>query len=151
MTIYLVDTNIWLRSVQREAAQHGVAVEALTQLLAQGHELVLTPQNLIEFWSVASRPSAANGLGWSVATVRQEIDRLLTQFPLLDDTAAVFQHWLQLVSTYGVIGRRVHDVRIVAVMLTHTITHLLTFNDDDFRAFTMITVVTPQAIGTSRS
>lgn len=143
MTAYLLDTNIWLRSVQREAPQHSVAVEALATLLAQGNDLFITAQNLIEFWSVASRPIAANGLGWSVETVRQEIERLQAQFPLLDDTAEVFTHWLQLVSAYQVIGRRVHDARLVASMLTHDVTHLLTFNRDDFRQFAMITVVTP--------
>ena len=110
----------------------------------------MTAQNLIEFWSVASRPIEANRLGWSVETVRQEIDRLLALFPLLDDTADVFTHWLQLVSTYRVIGRRVHDARLVAAMLTHGVTHLLTFNRDDFRQFAMITVVTPMDLLASR-
>jgi predicted nucleic acid-binding protein len=105
--------------------------------------VVITLQNLIEFWSVASRPTEANGLGWSVETVRQEIDRLLALFPLLDDTGDVFTHWLQLVSAYRVIGRRVYDARLVAAMLTRGVTHLLTFNRDDFRQFAMITVVTP--------
>jgi hypothetical protein len=81
MTAYLLDTNIWLRSVQREAPHH----------------------------------------------------------PIAD----VFTHWRQLVSAYRVIGRRVHDARLVAAMLTHGVTHLLTFNRDDFRQFAMITVVTP--------
>lgn len=63
--------------------------------------------------------------------------------PLLDDTADLFTHWLQLVSTYRVVGRRVHDARLVAAMLVHGITHLLTFNRDDFRHFAMITVITP--------
>ncbi len=73
---------------------------------------------------------------------RQEIDRLHTQFPLLDDTADVFGHWVSLVTAFQVIGRRVHDARLVAVMLAHGITHLLTFNHLDFRQFP-ITVITP--------
>lgn len=36
MTAYLLDTNIWLRSVQGEAPHHPIAVEALAILLAQG-------------------------------------------------------------------------------------------------------------------
>jgi predicted nucleic acid-binding protein len=83
MAAYLVDTNIWLRAVQRESPHHALAVNALAALLTRGEVIGLVAQNLIEFWSVASRPSAANGLGWPVATVLQEIDRLLTQFPLL--------------------------------------------------------------------
>jgi len=82
MAAYLFDTNIWLRAVQRESPHHALAVNALAALLARGDVICLTAQNLIEFWSVASRPSEANGLGWPVTTVRQEIDRLLAQFPL---------------------------------------------------------------------
>jgi predicted nucleic acid-binding protein len=149
MTSYLIDTNIWLRGVQHAAPHHMAAVEALATLLAQGNDVFITTQNLIEFWSVASRPIESNGLGWSVEAVRQEIDRLLVQFPLLDDTAAIFSHWLQIVSTYRVVGRRVHDARLVAVMLAHDVTHLLTFNRDDFRQFDMITVVCPADISAS--
>ncbi len=143
MTTYLLDTNIWLRSVQRESPHHTLAVEALATLLTQGHDLFITSQNVVEFWSVASRPIEANGLGWSVETVRQEIEHIQTQFPLLDDTADIFVQWLHFVSMYRVIGRRVHDARLVAAMLVHGVTHLLTFNRDDFRQFPMITVVIP--------
>ena len=146
MTGYLLDTNVWLRAIQREAPQHPLAVEALATLLARGDAIFVTPQNLIDFWSVASRPAEANGLGWPVEVVQLEIDRVLAQFPLLDDTPGVFTHWRDLVTTHRVIGRRVHDARLVAVMLAHQITHLLTFNRDDFRQFGEIVVVEPAEV-----
>ena len=59
MTAYLLDTNIWLRSVQREAPHHPIAVEALAALLAQGNDVFITAQNLIEFWSVVSQRNYA--------------------------------------------------------------------------------------------
>ena len=142
MTTFLLDTNIWLRTVQRESPQHALAVEALATLLLQGDAVCITAQNVIEFWSVATRPATANGLGWSVEVVCQEIERLQAQFPLLDETADVFAHWVSLVTAGQVIGSRLHDARLVAVMLPHGITHLLTFNHLDFRQFP-ITVVTP--------
>lgn len=141
MTTYLLDTNVWLRVVQSGSIQHPIAVNAIATLLEQGDELYITAQNVIEFWSVASRPATANGLGWSTGAVGLEIDRMLAQFPLLDETPTVFMHWLRLVSAYNVVGRRVHDVRLVAVMVTHGISHLLTFNTDDFSAFSEIVTV----------
>jgi len=143
MTKYLLDTNVWLRVVQREAPHHPLAVDALAAILAQGDEIFVTAQNLIEFWSVASRPTQANGLGWTVEAVRLEVERVLDQFPLLDDTPAILAHWLHLVSMYQIIGRRVHDARLVAAMQAHEISHLLTFNGDDFRVFAEIVVVEP--------
>jgi predicted nucleic acid-binding protein len=149
MAAYLFDTNIWLRAVQRESPHHALAVDALAALLARGDGIYLTAQNLIEFWSVASRPSEANGLGWPVTTVRQEIDRLLAQFPLPEETPAIFAHWRQLVTDHQITGRRVHDARLVAAMLAHGVTHLLTFNGDDFRAFDEIVVVAPADVLTA--
>jgi predicted nucleic acid-binding protein len=143
MNAYLFDTNIWLRAVQRESPHHALAVNALAALLARGDAIYLTAQNLIEFWSVASRPSEANGLGWPVTTVRQEVDQLLAQFPLLEETPAIFAYWRQLVTDHQITSRRVHDARLVAAMLAHGVTHLLTFNGDDFRAYDEIAVVAP--------
>lgn len=91
----------------------------------------------------------ANGRGWSVAIVRQEIDRLLNQFPLLDDTPAIFVSWRKLVTIHQITGRRVHDARLVAVMLAHGIMHLLTFNGDDFRSYDEIVVVEPANVITA--
>jgi predicted nucleic acid-binding protein len=50
------------------------------------------------------------------------------------------------VTNYQLQGKRVHDARLVAVMLVHGVTHLLTFNPDDFRSIHEIVVVHPQAI-----
>ncbi len=147
MAALLLDTNIWLRAVQPGASQHLLTVEALAALLDRGDEVFLTAQNVIEFWSVASRPIGANGLGWSAETTHQEVQRALAQFPLLVDTPAVFAHWLALVSGHRLTGRRVHDARLVAVMLAHGIGQLLTFNRDDFRVFGEIAVVDPADIG----
>ncbi len=41
-------------------------------------------------------------------------------------------------------GKRTHDARIVATMLAHEITHLLTFNPSDFAVTSSITIVQPQ-------
>ncbi len=43
-------------------------------------------------------------------------------------------------------GVNVHDARLVAAMLVHGLTHILTFNTPDFRRFSQITVVHPSEI-----
>jgi predicted nucleic acid-binding protein len=146
MRALLLDTNIWLRVVQPTAPQHAIAVDALAALIAQGATVYVTAQNVIEFWSVATRPVDANGLGWSVEAAAQEVERIMALFPSLDDTPAVFAHWQTLVAAHRVIGRRVHDARLVAVMLAHDVSHILTFNGDDFRGFNEIVVVEPTSV-----
>ena len=51
-----------------------------------------------------------------------------------------------LVKKYNVKGVNFHDTRIVAAMLVHGITHILTFNVEDFKRFIEIAVVHPNDI-----
>ncbi len=69
-------------------------------------------------------------------------------FQLLPDTAAIYRKWLRLVQTYSVAGVGAHDARIVAAMKAHAVTHLVTFNADDFKRFnkTEIAVLTPAGL-----
>ena len=146
MTAYLLDTNILLRSSDSNSPWQPLADASVTQLLRQGNQLWITSQNIIEFWVVATRPINVNGLGWSIAQTCAEIEQILNQFPQLEETPQIFPHWFSLVTTYQLQGKRVHDARLVAVTLAHGITHLLTFNSDDFRNINEIRVIQPQAI-----
>jgi predicted nucleic acid-binding protein len=146
MASYLVDTNILLRASDPGSLHYQLAIQALTRLAAAGAEVYITPQNLIEFWAVATRARDANGFGWSVAKAALEIEQLRKSFLFLEDTPDVFIHWRSLVTTYGITSKRVHDTRLVAVMLAHGVTHFLTFNTDDFKTFTNITLVHPDEV-----
>ena len=65
---YLVDTNVLLRSLALANPHKAVARNAIKALLQNGAELCIAPQNLIEFWSVCTRPEKKNGLGKTVAS-----------------------------------------------------------------------------------
>jgi predicted nucleic acid-binding protein len=65
MTQYLLDTNVISRFCNAADVDHALVIEAIAQLLNQGDDCVLTPQVLIEFWVVATRPTEVNGLGWT--------------------------------------------------------------------------------------
>jgi hypothetical protein len=64
---YLADTNILLRWVSPADPQRSLAVDSVKALQRRGEVVHITPQNLIEFWGVATRPAAVNGLGMSPA------------------------------------------------------------------------------------
>jgi len=140
MSRYLIDTNVLLRSAVNTSARNPAAAGAITVLLSRGDELFLAPQVLMEFWSVATRPASVNGFGWPVDAVRSEIDRLLDQFPLLPETPGVFDEWLRLVTKHRVSGKQSHDIRLVAILNTHQVARLLTFNTEDFKAFDAIAI-----------
>ena len=143
---YLCDTNILSALTKRQNPQYSDVRRALTVLRKQGAKLCLTPQNLIEFWAIATRPISANGLDLSVTKTSLEVKKFKRYFIVYDDVPNIFAEWENLVLKHGVSGKNVHDTRLVAAMLTHQITHLLTFNGKDFKRFTEITAVDPQAV-----
>ncbi len=146
MTRYLLDTNVILRLSNPSDKQHNLVVQAVATLLRQGNKCYLTPQVLIELWVVATRPADKNGLGWLPQQASNIIKQLLQRFPMVEENPEVFFNWLTLVTTNQIKGKRTHDIRIVAVMLSSEIDHILTLNPKDFARIPGITVVHPQNI-----
>ncbi len=143
MTTYLVDTNVLLRWVQPAAPENPLAVAAIDALRAGGDVLVITPQNLVELWSVATRPASANGLGMTPAIADSMAQRVERLFPLVPDGPQIHHEWRRLVVAHAVQGRQVFDARLAAVMIVHGISHILTFNDADFRRYPQVTALNP--------
>jgi predicted nucleic acid-binding protein len=142
---FLVDTNILLRSIDLSHPMNALSDQTLRTLREQGEQLCIVPQNLIEFWNVYTRPLERNGLGGTPEKAEQEVTQLKAFFPLLLDTPAIYPAWERLVSAYRVQGVNVHDARLVAAMLVHGLTHIVTFNGRDFARYAEITVVVPAA------
>lgn len=138
---YLVDTNTLLRFADRTHPLHPAIRAAIRKLREGGHRLCTTPQNLIEFWNVATRPLDRNGFGLTPADTDRLLRLIERLFPLLPDSPEVYQEWRRLVVSFGVSGVKVHDARIVAAMMVHSVTRILTFNTTDFVRFTSVGVV----------
>lgn len=139
----LLDTNIVLRLGDKSHAMHGEALAAIDWLNANGHECLIVPQVLYEYWVVATRPAEKNGLGMLVAHADAAISQWIALFRLLLDERGVFGHWRELVTAHDVKGRNAHDARLVAAMQRHGVTHILSFNKSDFTRFTAISAITP--------
>jgi len=136
MSVYLADTNILLRAIQRDdAAVRALARDALKVLYRRGHSVCIFPQNLIELWSVSTRPLSSNGLGLSLAETGRYLSRCESFFTVLPETPAIFGEWKRLVTAYGVSGLKVHDARLVAAMNVHGVKHIVTFDVEDFRRY----------------
>ena len=146
MALYLVDTNVLLRFVNVEAELYETIYNALDVLVERQNEVAIVPQNLYEFWAVATRPPSANGFGWSVQRTRAQLDTLRQRFKLLNDTPDLFSTWLELVTRFEVKGKQVHDACLVAAMQTHSVKNLLTLNIKDFERYSEIELIHPEEI-----
>ena len=143
----LLDTNLLTRLTRSHDPQSAVARTAVHTLLQRGERLVIVPQNLYEFWAVATRPAGAppagrNGLGMTTAQAAQWLNFFRRRFALLYDRDELSRLWQALVETHSITGFRSHDVRLVAAMQSYGVTHLLTFNPADFRGLP-IAIVDP--------
>ena len=139
----LIDTSTLLRTLQIRHPQYETAAYALEVLPSRGRDLHIVPQNLFELWVVATRPVAQNGLGLSIPDATSELRRLQRMFHLLPDTPAIYQVWENLVIQYQVSGKPAHDARLVAAMLVHGLTSILTFDRTGFSRYAGIEVVHP--------
>ncbi len=139
----LIDTNVLVRTLQVRHPQYETVMRAFANLTARGRELHIVPQNLTELWVVATRPASQNGLGLSTAEAAVELMRLKSMFPLLPDPPDIYPVWESLVIQYKVAGKPAHDARLVAAMLVHGLTTILTFDRTGLSRFAGIEVLHP--------
>jgi predicted nucleic acid-binding protein len=147
---YLLDTSVLVRLANSTDAQHPIAAQAVLELHRRGEILHVTPQVMIEFRSAATRPKSANGAGLSIVDTESHAAMFEAKFPLLPEVASIFPTWKALVSSTGIIGKQVHDARLVAVCHVHAVSHLLTFNVAHFARMTThgpgVTVADPATV-----
>lgn len=146
MTRVVLDTNILLRLSVPEHPTRAVVADAVDWLHQNGQKPVLLPQIVYEFWAVATRMVAANGLGKTPDDADSLIDQFTRRFPVKRDERKVCHHWQAIARKYRVTGVNSHDMRIVAAMLRHGIPSLLTTNPRDFQRYAEIEVLTPEAV-----
>ena len=145
--LYLVDSNVLLRLLQRSDPQHTVVRAALRRLKARGDEFCYTSQLLAEFWNVCTRPiSARGGFGLSIEETDRRVRLIERHFTLLPDSPTVHVEWRRLLVSQQISGVQVHDARLVAAMKSHQVKHLLTFNSGDFRRYSDIIAEDPHDV-----
>lgn len=138
---YVIDTNVLLRLTQPSHSAHISVLAALDFLRGRGETLCIVPQNLIEFWAVATRPPISNGLGMKFDEAIGELTKLKNLFVLLLDSPYIFSEWERLIKLHRSSGKQSHDARIAAAMNVHGVKNLLTFNTDDFKRYSDIAAI----------
>ena len=141
-----VDSNILVNSLNVSSPFHPATLTALSKLRKNNNYLIVFPQNLIEFWAVATRPLTSNGLGFEPARAAADIIQIRSLFQLIDETPAIYPEWQRLVTAHNVAGKNVHDARIAAQMNVTGVDTILTFNEKDFSRYQNITALDPQNV-----
>ena len=142
----LVDTNILLRSAQPNHPLCYQATHAVSKLLRQEDSVFFCPQNIAEFWNVATRPTDRNGLGFSHEEVSREVASIEESLTLLPDVPAIYAAWKRIVHDHKVQGVKVYDARLVAVMNVYAVESILSFNSADFKRYDLVTALHPASL-----
>src|SRR5437868_8800244 len=120
----LVDTNLLARMINSAHAQCAIARHATTVLRERGERLFIVPQNLYEFYAVATRkagapPTGQNGLGMTPNQAGLWLKYFQRRFMLLADREDMLSYWHELVVANSIKGLRSYDARLVAAMKAH--------------------------------
>jgi len=95
---------------------------------------------------VATRPRAVNGLGLTVDEAITRLHEIEETFLLLPEPPDIAKAWADVVREHRVLGKQAHDARLVALMLSHDISQLLTLNVSDFARYAEIAALTPAEV-----
>src|SRR4051794_36295793 len=94
---YLIDPTILGRLANLRDVQHAVAARAVLELHRRGEVLHVTPQVMVEFRNIATRPVAVNGLGLSSVDAQALAATFEARFLLLPETPDIYSAWKALV------------------------------------------------------
>lgn len=142
----LVDTNILLRSAQPNHPLCSQATRAVSKLIRQRDDVFFCPQNVAEFWNVATRPADLNGLGLTPEEALREVSSIERLLTLLPDVPAIYNAWKEIVRDHKVQGVKVDDARLIATTHVYAVENILTFNTPDFKRYISITAIHPSSV-----
>jgi predicted nucleic acid-binding protein len=151
---FLLDTGILLRLVDQRDVQHSQVRAAVRTLIKRHDDLFICTQNIAEFCNVATRPIDNNGFGITPSAAIELLERDVEPIVgVLVETDQLHSQLKRLVVTHQVIGKQVHDARLVAMMLTWSVENILTLNERNFKRYEPegIAVVTPAELAAAQT
>ncbi len=141
--IYL-DTNVLAYVANKKAPQHKIALEIFRP--SEKEQLCVSSQVMAEFYSYLTNPSIlADPLSSKAALDRIKRICQMSHVYLLSTPPHLFQEWMDLLIENPVTNGKIFDLIHVAIMLSHGIKTIYTFNASDFLWCSEIEVIDPSS------
>jgi predicted nucleic acid-binding protein len=139
--IYL-DTNVLAYVANTKATQHRVALEIFRP--SDREQLCVSSQVMAELYSYLTNPTIlATPLSSQDALYRIKRICQMSHVCLLSIPPNLFEGWMNLVESHPVTDGKIFDILHIAIMLSHGIQSIYTFNADDFSWCNEIEVIDP--------
>ena len=133
----VVDTDLLVYSTVPSGPFHVEARDTLNALVAASVERWASQQILREYLATMTRLKAP------ITAIFNNIRNFRGSYRIAQDSAVVFDELLALLAAIPCGGKQVHDANIVATMLVHGVSNLLTHNVADFKRFGHLIYVIP--------
>ncbi len=137
-----VDTNVLVYANAEKFPLHQTALRTLAGLSEAGDDPWTSRQVMREYLVTLTRPQTYSK-AYPLSAILGDIRYFERNFHIAEDSLVVTARLLELVERFEVHGKQVHDANIVATMLAHGITHLLTHNVRDFERYSSVVSVIP--------
>lgn len=128
-----IDTNILVYATDDESPFHAKSFARLKQLMTDEIDLAISPQIVREYLVVLTRGLPPDDPARYAAL--HNVKTYLEAFTLLDENKESVARLQIIMENCAVGGKQIHDANIVAVMQSHGVKRLLTYNLDDFKKY----------------
>ena len=140
-----LDTNVLAYVANTKAPQHRAALEIFRP--TETEILCVSSQVLAEFYSYITNPNVlVNPLKPNEATSRIKRICQMPHIRLLSTPIDIFERWMNLVAERPVTNGGIFDLLHIAIMLSHQVNRIYTFNVNDFSWCSEIEVIDPSLI-----
>jgi len=142
-----LDTNVLVYAASLRAPHHQRAVEELRRRYESKQDLWISRQVLREYLATLSRAQTYSNPK-PLRELVEDVRYFQNRFVVANEGPAVTEKLLELIEQTGTGGKQIHDANIVATMLVHGVSELLTNNPGDFARYSSVIRIIPlEALG----
>lgn len=137
-----VDTNVLIYSTfeDYDNDKHIKCLKAIDDHAAAGKFLCISPQILREFFAVSTNKKIFKK-PLTCKQAAKKIKEFMDVFTMIYETEDTMHSLLALLEKHPIIRQKIHDMNIIATMKDNGVSHLMTFNRDDFKGIKEITLL----------
>jgi predicted nucleic acid-binding protein len=130
----MVDTNILINYTLTKSDLHKVSHTRMNEFINLGYEFFASRQILREYIGVITK-YAMEDKSISPQKIKENVESFESFFTVFDENNYNTNELLNLVNTYTVKGKQVHDCNIVATMKLNEVSVIFTHNVSDFKRY----------------
>ncbi|HVG06102.1 MAG TPA: PIN domain-containing protein [Thermoanaerobaculia bacterium] len=141
-----LDTNVLVYAASLRAPLHQRAAEEIRRRYELKQDLWISRQVLREYLATLSRAQIYSNPK-PLRELAEDVRYFQNRFVVANEGPAVTEKLLELIEQTETGGKQIHDANIVATMLVHGVSQLLTNNPGDFARYSGVIRIIPLAAG----